>query len=398
MSRRLVPMTLALMLTACATAPLQKPHVPAVITPVAIDRSRLLPASELPPPAQADVWQQLRSSFAMADCESDPSITAWAHRYTRNPKQFESQLSSVLPSLIYVQQIASQYDVAGEFVLLPWVESHFRSLPGRKSQPAGMWQIVPATAGAMGLRVDSRYDGRLDVPAAAHAVMKQLQHYHESFHDWRVADYAYNAGEFSVRKLIKKHGAPADKPVIPQLPVRRGTREHLSKLLAIACVVREPARFGVNLPTLSPGRRLVQVPVERSLPIAKAADHAGMPVDRFKHLNAAFRSDMIDTRVASYLLLPERHVQQFRAALVNQASSATADRIDSASTLSDTASSTPSPVAQSSAPRRHTVQRGDSLWRIAHHYSVSIPDLQRWNHLHSQSIKPGLVLKVSGDH
>ena len=401
MSRRLLPFTLTLVLTACATGPSQKTHHPVVTTPIATDGSQLLPPSETAPQAQIDVWQQLRSRFEMADCAADPAITAWARTYTRHPKQFESQLSAVLPRLIYVQQVADHYDVAGEFVLLPWVESHFQPVPGRhRNRAAGMWQIMPATAGAMGLRVDDSYDGRLDVPAATHAVMKELQRYHRRFNDWRLADYAFNAGEFAVRKLVKKHGAPTELPAIPELPVRRGTREHLSKLLAIACVVREPARFGVTLPALPPERQLVKVPVDQSLSITDAASHAGMSVDRFKHLNAAFRSDTIDAQAASYLMLPAMHVQQFRSALINETASITAnaDRGPSAPLSGSANDSQPSATAAATPTRHHTVRPGDSLWRIARHYSVSVDELQRWNHLRGKSIKPGLVLKVGSTH
>lgn len=399
MNRRLLPVTLTLVLTACATAPSQKTHHPVVTTPIAADRSRLLPPSETAAPPQTDVWEQLRSRFAMADCAADPAITAWARTYTRNPARFESLLSAALPRLSYVQQVAAQYDVAGEFVLLPWIESHYQPVPQRRrNQPAGMWQIMPATAGAMGLRVDDSYDGRLDVPAATHAVMKQLQRYHKRFNDWRLADYAFNAGEFAVRKLVKKHGAPAALPAIPALPVHRGTREHLSKLLAIACVIREPARFGVTLPTLAPERQLVKVPVDQSLSVTKAASHAGMSVDRFKHLNAAFRSDIIDGQAASYLVLPAKHARQFRAALVNESSGASADA-DRAQAISPGNAGGQEPAAKRHAsPRHHTVRPGDSLWRIARHYAVSVDDLQRWNHLRGQSIKPGLVLKIGSIH
>ncbi len=170
----------------------------------------------------------------------------------------------------------------------------------------------------MGLRVDGNYDARLDVPASANAVMKLLEQYHEQFRDWRVADYAYNAGEFTIRKMIQTHGMPAEQPVIPHWPVRKVTREHLTKLLAMACVVREPERFNVSLPTLPDEQHLVQVKISRSMPIARAADHAGMSVDALRQLNPAFRSDMIDAGAASYLILPARHVRQFGDALLEQ--------------------------------------------------------------------------------
>ena len=393
---RPLPLLLPLLLAACVDVPTRAPHRPTIKAPstaLAIPKIEVTPhVGEPSATPSGDVWDRLRSSFAMADCDADPSVLAQARRYTHNPKQFEDQLQEVLPRLIYVQQVAAQYDVAGEFVLLPWVESHFQSPPVRKHQPAGMWQIMPVTAGSMGLRVDGRYDGRLDVPAAANAVMKLLKQYHDQFHDWRVADYAYNAGEFSVRKIIQKHGMPADKPVIPRWPVRSVTREHLTKLLAIACVVREPARFDVSLPTLADEQHLVQVKITHSMPIARAADHAGMSVDTLKNLNAAFRSDMIDADAASYLLLPVSHVQQFRNALLEQPQSPGAG--DSRSNLATDMAVSPPPAAKVQR-KTHTVRRGDSLWQIARDYSVEVAQLQRWNHLRGNTLKLGQVLQIS---
>lgn len=393
---RLLPSLLSILLGACAGVPSQTPRHPVGETPPpAVVEPSVAPAIGEPasPPPPDDVWARLRGSFAMAGCDADPAISSWAKRYTRHPKQFEDQLQAALPRLVYVQQVASRYNVAGEFVLLPWVESHFRPAPaGKRHRSAGMWQLMPVTAGAMGLRIDGHYDGRLDVPAATHAVMKLLEQYHDQFHDWRVADYAYNAGEFTVRKIIRSHGMPADRPTIPDWPVRKVTREHLTKLLAMACVVREPGRFHVRLPSLPDEKRLVKTDIPHSMPVARAADHAGMSVDALKHLNAAFRSDTIDADAASYLLLPASHARQFRDALLEPSGNAVGDE-----RLASTANDAVAGLAPSAktGPRTHTVKRGDSLWQIARDYSIDVGQLQRWNQLRGRTLKPGQVLQVS---
>ncbi len=41
------------------------------------------------------------------------------------------------------------------------------------------------------------------------------------------------------------------------------------------------------------------------------------------------------------------------------------------------------------------MKAGESLWQIAHLYSVNVAQLQRWNHLQGQTVKPGQVLTVS---
>jgi len=251
-----------------------------------------------------------------------------------------------------------------------------------------MWQIMPITAGAMGLRVDRHYDARLDLPAATHAVMRLLEQYHAQFHDWRVVDYAYNSGEFSVRKLVREHGLPADEPVIPAWPVNRITREHLIKLLAMACVVREPAQFQVNLPVPSDAEHLVQTPVSASMPMAQAANQAGMSVGALKHLNPAFSGDTIDVGAASYLMLPASHAERFRMA----SRGASKEAIKTGSTR--LASMDGPAAAPRHQHRTHVVSTGESLWQIAREYSTNVDRLQQLNHLHGGAIQPGQVLQL----
>ncbi|MEW5322237.1 LysM peptidoglycan-binding domain-containing protein [Geobacillus thermoleovorans] len=43
----------------------------------------------------------------------------------------------------------------------------------------------------------------------------------------------------------------------------------------------------------------------------------------------------------------------------------------------------------------YTAQNGDSLWKIAHIYGVSIADLKSWNNLASDTIYPGQTLRVT---
>ncbi|QNK03962.1 LysM peptidoglycan-binding domain-containing protein [Dyella telluris] len=335
----------------------------------------------------------------MADCDADPNINAWAHRYTSNPDRFESQIAAAAPRLAYVQQIAARHNVAGEFALLPWVESQYRPVSGGKGRPAGMWQIMPQTANAMGIRVDNNFDGRLDVPAATDAIMALLSRYHDDLGDWRLVDYAFNAGEFGIKRIVSQHGEPAAEPVIPKMPVKPVTREHLVKLLAIACVIRNPDRFNVSLPTLPSEQHLVTVNIDNSMPIARAASHAGMSTDELKDINAAFRNGMVDSNASPYLLLPRSKVQQFRNSLLSESNNGGAQNMPGTPTLPPLGAALGAASGDdddsSTAKQTHTVKSGESLWSIARRYSVDIKQLEKWNHLQGPGVKPGQILKVS---
>lgn len=346
----------------------------------------------------------------MADCAADPAIETWARRYTRSPRHFEAQMRRILPRLVYVEASAARHGVPGEFVLLPWVESHFNPVPPHRNRPAGMWQIIPGTARHMGLDVGRSYDARLDLTESTDKVMALLSHYHDYFQDWRLADYAYNAGRYGIERLVNREGAPAAEPAVPTLPVRAGTRAHLVKLMAIACVVREPQRFGVTLPTLDEDEQLVAVEVKRRLSLKEAARHAGLPLEALSVINAGYRNGIIDTRHGGRLLLPRRNADQLRTTLLAQAVGDPGERTAGVSARTalpdlgdDDAPDTskaehipdPPPAASHDAPVVHVVRRGDTLYELAHRYHVRIAQLKRWNALDGNAIRIGQKLTVS---
>ena len=390
-TRCILPLSISFLLCACAGVPSQPPHTSTAVTrptppEIAVSVAPVTLTAAVP---AENVWDRLRSSFVMPDCSADPSVVEWAKRYTHNPELFEQNLRHALPRLVYVQQIAAQYHVPGEFVLLPWVESQYRPVPARKHRPAGMWQIMPATGRSMGLRINHDYDARLDIPAATHAVMKLLEQYHDQFHDWRVADYAYNAGGSHLGQQTRTRGTPSDEPVIPEMAVHRTTREHLVRLLAIACVVREPERFQVSLPVLPDTERLVQTPVVHSMTMSRVAELAHMPVAALRRLNSAFANDRRDTAAASYLMLPARHADQLHAAMTTLGDKAFGKNAASTAAASD-------PTAPSQQQKRtHVVTAGESLWQIAREYSTSVARLEQLNELPgAQAIQPGQVLQL----
>ncbi|QAU25416.1 LysM peptidoglycan-binding domain-containing protein [Dyella sp. M7H15-1] len=341
----------------------------------------------------------------MSDCDADPQIMVWAHRYTQSPQRFETQMSQALPQLIYVQQVAEKYDVAGEFALLPWVESQYRSVPGHHNLPAGMWQIVSSTAKVIGLHANHGYDGRLDTAASTDSVMRMLRDYHNDLHDWRLVDYAFNRGEFGMQRLVRQHGLPPDEPAIPKMPVPRVTREHLTKLLAISCIVRDPERFNVELPTLSADQHLETVEVNHGMTLSTAAIHAGMDADSLKRLNPALLSNTVDANTPRHrLLMPHRNAEQLRTAMQmanDQDMTASLSGINNPPppslfadqpTITDESTQTFSNKTRHA--RTHTVRNGENLWQIAKNYSTSVSKIERLNHLHGKPLKLGQVLKL----
>jgi membrane-bound lytic murein transglycosylase D len=428
LTRRLLPALIPLVLTACAAAPQRPvPVAAATAAPVAPVDDVAMSPKLMRPAAPADFWSSMRDSFSMPGCEAGPEVVAWARTYTRMPNRFEQQVNEVLPLIVYAHKSAMKHSVAGEFALLPWVESQYRHVPGAKNRPAGMWQIMPQTAHTLGLRVEKNYDERLDITKSTESVMTMMRRYYDDLGDWRLVDVAYNAGEFGLKKTIDKHGGPSDDEGLPDVPMKAGTREHLVKLMAMACIVRDPARFNVQLPRQDRDDALQVVTVSNPQSLAQAAKQSGLSMNDLRDFNPAYRTTK--GTVSSSLLLPKTAADQYNlgpvspvaadasveaedVAAVDEPSSSSSSKSTSSksskASRASKASKAPS-IAKASKPAKggkpskagapavaiYKVNNGESLWTIARRHQVSVEQLMKWNDLQTQAVKPGQVLRLT---
>lgn len=412
---------LALLLGACAVqAPRPEPRVPAP----APNAPAVLPVAPPPVPVAVEPvvqspWDRLRARFRLDGCNHRPEVARRAREYTRSPRHFAASWREGLPFLLIVLEEIERRDLPGELAMLPYVESGYRPLPSKGNVPAGMWQLMPATARGQGLDVRADHDERLDAVASTRAALDLLERYERLFGDWRLADMAFNSGEFRVRKLVDGLGDRAfDADALARLPLSPITHQHLDRLLALSCIVADPARHGVELPEPAKEDRLQAIELESAMDLRLAARLAGVPHADLHRWNAAHRRNRMAGAPPHRLLLPAPAATRFavNAAKVpaslwanwreqragrsgTLASWASEHRVEVevlalANALASTASvaastqlllpgkepaaladARPQPAAQGS----HVVAAGDTLSGIARRHSIPLRDLRRLN-------------------
>mgnify|MGYP006271361077 CR=1 FL=1 len=97
--------------------------------------------------------------------------------------------------------------VPREIVALPFVESMFNPDARSSAGAAGLWQLMPGTAGDYGLRVNRRQDERLVVPKATRAAARLLRDNYEMLGTWPLAITGYNHGPYGVRRAVNELGS-----------------------------------------------------------------------------------------------------------------------------------------------------------------------------------------------
>jgi len=398
-------LAISMVLAACATPPSKPPPTPAVVTAIpVVPVPKVAPVAV--PESANEPWASIVASDVMHDCAESPLIRANAAMYTRSPARFEQLLEQSLPLIIYVHEQLQDAGIPGEFSMLPMLESSYNAAePGHRSNPAGMWQLMPRTARLHGVTMNRQYDGRLDPVASTQAAIKMLKALNRRFEDWRLTDMAYNSGPYAVLGALRDHPELGSE-AIPGIPVSHTTRTHLARLMALSCILRQPERFHVQLPKPSAADRLATIEAPAGTRLKSAADMAEISEAKLRALNPGYVDGSVPSDSPRTLLLPTGAIESLVAALTVGASEPVA-QVNTREQNAGPSNNLPLPNEPMPAPRdnspapptpaqHHRVRKGDTLWSIAHRYHVSVKDLRRWNHLHDSDVHPGEELRVRG--
>jgi membrane-bound lytic murein transglycosylase D len=120
----------------------------------------------------------------------------------------------------YVPQLKSIFvseSVPAELVWLAEVESGFDAHARSPAGAVGMFQLMPATAKGLGLSLFP-FDQRKRPETAARAAAQYLRRLHDKFGDWRLAVAAYNCGDGTVEKTLRRHHATSYERIATYLP------------------------------------------------------------------------------------------------------------------------------------------------------------------------------------
>ena len=147
---------------------------------------------------------------------------------------------------VIIDSVFKRYGLPVQLKYLAVVESELQTRAVSKVGAAGPWQLMPATARILGLKINSRHDERKDYCKSTRAAARYLKDLHEEFGDWLLVFAAYNAGEGAVNAAIKQSGSKNFWILRPYLPEE--TREYIDKYIA-TCFYFE----GVYSPALLSG-------------------------------------------------------------------------------------------------------------------------------------------------
>jgi membrane-bound lytic murein transglycosylase D len=131
---------------------------------------------------------------------------------------------------IMIDSVFKCYGLPVQLKYLAVVESELKTKAVSRVGAVGPWQLMPATARILGLKVNSRCDERKNYYKSTRAAARYLKDLHEEFGDWFLVFAAYNGGEGPVYSAIKQSGSKNYWTLQHYLPEE--TREYVKKFIA----------------------------------------------------------------------------------------------------------------------------------------------------------------------
>ncbi len=343
------------------------------------------------------VWERLLSLYSLPEIENE-RIDRELNWYLRHPAYLARVQQRAEPYLHLILDEVEAKNIPGELALLPIVESAFLPEAYSKSDASGLWQFIPATGRLYGLQQNAWYDGRRDVYTSTKAATTFLKQLGETFDgDWHLALASYNFGKGNVRKAIEKNENLNLSTDYWSLDLPKETADYVPRLLAIAKIFANAEKYNINLQHIPNKPYCELVDVKSQLDLNKAAELADTPLNEFLKLNPGFNYSSTAPQGPHHLLIPVAKANAFKQ---NLAMLPYEQRVDLKRYHAETAATNAAIAAQArrddppSLPSQHKVKAGDSLVSIADKYNTTPQSIRQTNHLSSNAIKSGMLLKL----
>lgn len=208
-----------------ATKPTPVPPRPRAPTPLPVAPRPLptpSPGALRPSPSTRPV--PAPAAVAKQRTETVSSVAVWKKKLSGRPAP--ARASQLVPVL---KEAFRREGVPSELVWLAEVESSFNPEAKSPVGARGLFQFMPATAERFGLAIRPQ-DARLSPAKLAPAAARYLSLLYDKFRSWPLALAAYNAGEGTVGRALKKHGAQTFSEAVYHLPTE--TQMYVPKVLA----------------------------------------------------------------------------------------------------------------------------------------------------------------------
>lgn len=357
------------------------------------------------------------------------------------PMIFQRWVERANKYIYMVKDILRREGLPQQLAVLPFAESGYNVDAYSHVGAGGMWQFMPATGKAYGLKINNWVDERQDFEKATLAAVRHLKDLYAQLGDWYLAIAAYNAGFYKIYNGVKKYKTKDFFQLSKYRYLKNETKDYVPKFIALSILYYKYDQYGFSPPTTPP---LLYEKLNFSQPVNLfvVADVIGCSYDTLKELNPDLKKPITPPDDEYNLKIPYgkrdllvekttglkpdellqvkiyygkigqdiKNIARKFGVTPNEIKALNGFRYDKL--LFNTHVFVPIPdkfnqkymddfasAVKIDAPKIHIVKSGENLYNIAHKYGLSLNELISYNKgINPRLIKPGQPLVVVSDY
>ncbi len=259
-------------------------------------------STEITPAKSDSIWNTMRDEFQLDHQTQSARVQAEIRKLLADQDKLNQILQAATPYIYFIHQQTQAYGLPAELALIPFVESEFNPNDHSKKGATGLWQLMSGTAHELGVKIKSGYDGRRDVIASTHAALAYFRDLGNDFKgNWYLAIAAYNCGQGKVQSVTRRAGTNSFWN-LNKLP--RETKLYVPKLLAVAAIIKNPEKYGVQLPQVENQPYFTQLTFKNYTDLPKVSKTSGVSMDTLRTLNPDYKYGIVAKKNGYTVLVP----------------------------------------------------------------------------------------------
>jgi membrane-bound lytic murein transglycosylase D len=215
-------------------------------------------------------------------------ITIFTHGKSKERIQAAFERSTIFKNIVETQ--LADFDLPPELKYLPVIESLYQTGDISRAGAAGIWQIMPSRARALGLKVNYWIDERFDPEKATEAAALYLKQLYLMLNDWHLVLAAYNRGEYGLVRDMKWSNASNITEMVKRNAIPKETQNYVPQFIAVVKIANNPRKYGFNDIKYKEPLKYDKVKINSVIDLKIVAQCAQTSLEEIKKLNPALKA------------------------------------------------------------------------------------------------------------
>jgi len=252
----------------------------------------------------------------------------------------------------FIREEIEKRNLPLELLYIPVIESGFQITAKSKSGAVGLWQFMMNSISPFGIKVNDYIDERRDFVKSTKGALQKLEDNYKVLGNWELAIAAYNCGLGQITRTVQRTKINDFWELIQKKELRQETEQYVPKLIAVAYVLSQPRRFGINI--WHKPFEWVAIPLQRQVSLDVLAEEAGIERDLLRKLNAELLHGITMQDNSRNLIVPAVHYENISRVLEQE-------------------------DLKLLRFNYHVVSKGDTLWGMSRLYGTSLDLIEQHN-------------------